>query len=113
MLSRAADALYWMCRYAERAENVARFLDVSLQVILDLPDAHGGWANVVAASRTIKYHLLSCSHVSDEIASRIERALSRARRRHERIEFGDSGSTVRKRTTESRLGVSYRAENPA
>ena len=37
MLSRAADALYWMCRYAERAENVARFLDVSLQVALDLP----------------------------------------------------------------------------
>ena len=51
MLSRAADALYWMCRYAERAENVARFLDVSLQVALDLPDPDGDpWAAVVAAS---------------------------------------------------------------
>jgi uncharacterized alpha-E superfamily protein len=51
MLSRAADALYWMCRYAERAENVARFLDVSLQVLLDLPDPHGEpWAGVVAAT---------------------------------------------------------------
>jgi uncharacterized alpha-E superfamily protein len=51
MLSRAADALYWMCRYAERAENVARFLDVSLQVMLDLPDPHGDpWAGVVAAA---------------------------------------------------------------
>jgi uncharacterized alpha-E superfamily protein len=51
MLSRVADALYWMCRYAERAENVARFLDVSLQVMLDLPDSHGDpWAGVLAAT---------------------------------------------------------------
>ncbi len=51
MLSRAADALFWMCRYAERAENVARFLDVSLQVTLDLPDSHGDpWAGVIAAT---------------------------------------------------------------
>jgi uncharacterized alpha-E superfamily protein len=51
VLSRAADALYWMCRYAERAENVARFLDVSLQVMLDLPDPHGEpWAGVIAAT---------------------------------------------------------------
>ncbi len=51
MLSRAAEALYWMSRYAERAENVARFLDVSLQVTLDLPDAHGDpWAGVIAAT---------------------------------------------------------------
>jgi uncharacterized alpha-E superfamily protein len=51
MLSRAAEALYWLSRYAERAENVARFLDVSLQVTLDLPDPHGDpWAGVVAAT---------------------------------------------------------------
>jgi uncharacterized alpha-E superfamily protein len=52
MLSRAADALYWMARYAERAENVARFLDVSLQVMLDLPgDAHGDpWTGVLTAT---------------------------------------------------------------
>jgi len=51
MLSRVADALYWMCRYAERAENVARFLDVSLQVTLDMPDSHGDpWAGIIAAT---------------------------------------------------------------
>ncbi len=51
MLSRAAESLYWMCRYAERAENVARFLDVSLQVMLDMPDTHGNpWAGVIAAT---------------------------------------------------------------
>src|ERR1700760_4299 len=30
MLSRVADSIYWMSRYVERAENVARFIDVNL-----------------------------------------------------------------------------------
>jgi uncharacterized alpha-E superfamily protein len=51
MLSRVAEAIYWMSRYAERAENVARFLDVSFQVMLDLPDPVGDpWAGVVTAT---------------------------------------------------------------
>ena len=37
MLSRVADALFWMSRYVERAENVARFMDVNLRLMLDLP----------------------------------------------------------------------------
>ena len=37
MLSRVANAIYWMTRYIERAENVARFVDVTLQLTLDLP----------------------------------------------------------------------------
>lgn len=37
MLSRVADAIYWMGRYIERAENVARFIDVNLNLMLDLP----------------------------------------------------------------------------
>jgi uncharacterized alpha-E superfamily protein len=37
MLSRVADSLYWMSRYVERAENIARILDVNLQLMLDLP----------------------------------------------------------------------------
>jgi uncharacterized alpha-E superfamily protein len=35
MLSRVADSIYWMSRYIERAENVARFIDVNLQLMLD------------------------------------------------------------------------------
>jgi len=51
VLSRAAESVYWMSRYAERAENVARFLDVSLEVMLDLPDTRGNpWGAVVAAT---------------------------------------------------------------
>lgn len=37
MLSRVANSIYWMGRYAERAENVARLIEVNLQMILDLP----------------------------------------------------------------------------
>src|SRR5271167_2619757 len=37
MLSRVADSLYWMSRYSERAENIARILDVNLQLMLDMP----------------------------------------------------------------------------
>jgi uncharacterized alpha-E superfamily protein len=37
MLSRVADSIYWMSRYIERAENVARFVDVTLNLMLDMP----------------------------------------------------------------------------
>ena len=39
MLSRVADSLYWMSRYVERAENVARFIGVNLNLSLDSPVA--------------------------------------------------------------------------
>ena len=35
MLSRVANCLYWMSRYIERADNMARIVDVNLQLILD------------------------------------------------------------------------------
>ena len=37
MLSRVANSIYWLSRYMERADNVARFVDVNLQMMLDLP----------------------------------------------------------------------------
>ncbi|MBW4463784.1 MAG: alpha-E domain-containing protein [Nodosilinea sp. WJT8-NPBG4] len=37
MLSRVADSIYWLNRYVERAENVARFVDVNLNLLLDAP----------------------------------------------------------------------------
>lgn len=41
MLSRTADHLYWMARYIERAENVARMLDVNYRMSM-VPQADGG-----------------------------------------------------------------------
>jgi uncharacterized alpha-E superfamily protein len=37
MLSRVADSIYWLNRYVERAENIARFMDVNLNLLLDSP----------------------------------------------------------------------------
>lgn len=37
MLARVAESIYWMGRYVERAENVARFIEVNLNLMLDLP----------------------------------------------------------------------------
>lgn len=41
MLSRVANSIYWMCRYIERAENVARFINVNLNLLLDMPSEKG------------------------------------------------------------------------
>ena len=43
MLSRTADALYWMARYTERAENTARLLDVSYRMSLQRQVAREGY----------------------------------------------------------------------
>lgn len=44
MLSRVADSIFWMSRYIERAENVARFIDVNLNLALDLgPEMDHQW----------------------------------------------------------------------
>jgi uncharacterized alpha-E superfamily protein len=48
MLSRVADAIYWTSRYVERAENVARFIDVNLNLMLDSPvEQRSGWDSLV------------------------------------------------------------------
>jgi uncharacterized alpha-E superfamily protein len=53
MLSRTADNLFWMCRYMERAENMARMLDVSLQMSLlpqDDADRERSWRALIRIS---------------------------------------------------------------
>jgi uncharacterized alpha-E superfamily protein len=44
MLSRMADNLYWLSRYTERAENLARILDVA-QRLSALPSSYAGRSN--------------------------------------------------------------------
>ena len=38
MLSRVAESLYWIGRYIERADNIARLLDVNLNILTDFKD---------------------------------------------------------------------------
>jgi uncharacterized alpha-E superfamily protein len=51
MLSRVADSMYWMSRYIERAENIARFIDVNALLTMELGDAiHEQWWPLVAVT---------------------------------------------------------------
>jgi len=51
MLARTADHLFWMSRYTERAENLARLLDVTWQMSLvpqSLAASNQNWQAVIA-----------------------------------------------------------------
>lgn len=51
MLSRTANSIYWLSRYIERAENVARFVDVNFTLALDMPlESASQWKPMVATS---------------------------------------------------------------
>ena len=52
MLSRVANSIYWMSRYLERADSIARFIDVNLKLILDiaLDRENVQWQPLVLAS---------------------------------------------------------------
>ncbi len=48
MLSRVAEELYWMSRHLERAENMARIINVNENLLLDLPmKVPFGWQSTV------------------------------------------------------------------
>ncbi len=58
MLSRTADNLYWLSRYAERADFVARILDAALRLSA-LPANYGGgdaneWESALASAGNIE-----------------------------------------------------------
>ena len=71
MLSRVADSLYWMSRYVERAENVARFIEVNLNLLIDSPlELKEQWLPIVKTSGDIElfeqnYNALSKENVID------------------------------------------------
>ncbi len=55
MLSRVAESVYWMGRYLERAENVARFIDVSVAISLGEENTEAQWAPLIFASGDDRY----------------------------------------------------------
>lgn len=69
MLCRVADAIYWMARYMERAENVARFIDVNLNLTLDAPEgfvAAKHWMALVTTSGDDQAFLASYGHANQD-----------------------------------------------
>ena len=61
MLSRAAEALFWIGRYVERAEDTARLLDVHFHEVLEDPNVDDAGACTV---------LLTVMGVPDDVAKR-------------------------------------------
>jgi len=71
MLSRVANSIYWMCRYIERAENVARFISVNLNLLLDMPsekDQH--WESVIMTTGDLALFEEHCPNADQEAVIR-------------------------------------------
>ncbi len=48
MLSRSAERLYWLARYIERTENIARLVSVHMNLLMDLPiGVEMGWQQLI------------------------------------------------------------------
>ena len=69
MLSRTADSLYWLSRYIERAENLARILDLA-QRLAALPSAYAGvsneWESAIATAACSEPFKLAYKDVTRE-----------------------------------------------
>lgn len=50
MLSRVAESIYWMARYLERADNTARFIQVSQSLSIDFPQNQSLWTSLILSS---------------------------------------------------------------
>lgn len=95
MLSRVAENLYWMARYLERAENTARLINSTTQVLLDLPkSAYFGWDRLLqivglddayrehtpqADEDSIMRFLIEDAHNGSSILSSVHQARENAR----------------------------------
>lgn len=56
MLSRVAERIYWLGRYMERCENMARMVNVNSNLLLDLPrGVRVGWGSLIDISGTGSY----------------------------------------------------------
>lgn len=101
MLSRVAESIYWMARYIERAENLARFIDVTLNLILDQPNSLvSQWEPLVnttgdeeyfkkhygtPSSENVIHFLISDTEYSNSIVSSLRQARENGRTVRESI----------------------------
>jgi uncharacterized alpha-E superfamily protein len=58
MLSRSAERLYWLARYLERTENIARLVSVHMNLLMDLPNGvEMGWQQLIRINASeAKFH---------------------------------------------------------
>ena len=70
MLSRVADAVFWMSRYVERAVAASRLVDVTLHLQLDAGNMHETWELWNPES------VIACIHMAREAARGVRDSLS-------------------------------------
>ena len=70
MLSRVAESIYWLNRYIERAENVARFIDVNVNLTVGENDSLGNQSSLWQP-------LISTTGDDDDFNERYDRTASR------------------------------------
>lgn len=71
MLSRTADHLYWLARYTERAENLARMLDVNGRMSLlrrDTESVQGRWRSTLSTVGQLEAYLARHADVDEDRA---------------------------------------------
>ena len=86
MLSRVADAIFWMNRYVERSVAASRLVDVTLHLQLDAGNMHETWDLWNPKS------VIACIVMAREAARGVRDSLSR-------IRPGVDGSGSRRATT--------------
>ena len=80
MLGRTANALFWMFRYLERAENTARLLEAGLRMALtrDLITAEEEWRSVIhAAGQSRPYRAKHGTYTGIQVWNHIQRRNAR------------------------------------
>lgn len=83
MLSRVANSIYWMARYVQRAENIARFLDVTKNFILDQPRSSiDQWEPLVKATGDEEWFV---EHYGDFTETSVQQFLTFDRKYHSSI----------------------------
>lgn len=70
LLGRTANGLYWMCRYIERAENMARIVDAGLRIALTRTEsAADEWASVIqSAGATLAFEARHAGYDAGNVA---------------------------------------------
>lgn len=83
MLSRVANSIYWMARHIQRAENIARFIEVTQNLILDQPDSTvDQWEPLVRATGDEEYF---AEHYGHFTAANVRQFLTFDREYHSSI----------------------------
>src|SRR5947209_12075622 len=72
MLSRVAESIYWMSLYMERAEHVARMLNVNRNVLIDVGDAGEGLEQTLWRGVLRGLHLENAPKANEILAGRTD-----------------------------------------